>query len=188
MVALALVGVASGGVEAAALVVEGDLRGAPVFARPDEGNPPTTIAYERLGENPLVLTHFQAVPFLVADAGAHTVLLERVIAQIYDPFLVLYAGDFDPARPLWNVLEARDDIPFVSSDSRIVRTLAAGRYVAVATSYTTEQTGRFFRLTVTGPGSIVPAPGVPEPGVWGMMVVGFGAVGLVRRRRRVVPA
>lgn len=36
----------------------------------------------------------------------------------------------------------------------------------------------------TGPGGGI-TPSVPEPGTWGMMIVGFGAVGFAMRCRRI---
>lgn len=45
---------------------------------------------------------------------------------------------------------------------------------------------RTFKAVAGGTFSTDPAPGVPEPQVWGLMIVGFGLVGLQVRRRRNV--
>ena len=47
--------------------------------------------------------------------------------------------------------------------------------------------GRSFRANATGTFASNPAPtGVPEPEMWGLMILGFGMVGVAVRRRRSV--
>ena len=52
--------------------------------------------------------------------------------------------------------------------------------------YSYDSTG--FSLTVTGPAAVT--GGVPEPSAWAMMIMGFGAIGALMRRRQLalVPA
>jgi hypothetical protein len=40
----------------------------------------------------------------------------------------------------------------------------------------------------TAPVVVTPPPAVPEPATWAMMIVGFGSVGAIVRRRRLTPA
>jgi len=47
--------------------------------------------------------------------------------------------------------------------------------------------GRFL-FTVRSGQVIIPTSGVPEPGTWGMMLLGFGVVGAAMRRRRATAA
>ena len=53
-------------------------------------------------------------------------------------------------------------------------------------------TGAATRLGSIGAGSLIgislaPAPSVPEPGTWAMMLIGFAAIGATMRRRRSRP-
>ncbi|MBX3482245.1 PEPxxWA-CTERM sorting domain-containing protein [Phenylobacterium sp.] len=65
--------------------------------------------------------------------------------------------------------------------------LTAGQKVSFALGsagdYSFDSTG--FALSVTGPDG---APGVPEPASWALMILGFGGVGAMMRRRRVATA
>jgi hypothetical protein len=44
------------------------------------------------------------------------------------------------------------------------------------------------RVELTGTADLAPAPGVPEPQTWAMLVVGFGLVGVSARRRKAAVA
>ena len=44
-----------------------------------------------------------------------------------------------------------------------------------------------YAVTVSGNGLGAPIAGVPEPGAWAMMLLGFGGVGVMTRRRRLRP-
>jgi hypothetical protein len=48
--------------------------------------------------------------------------------------------------------------------------------------------GAYIAMQVNGTADVQPPPAVPEPASWLMMIVGFGAVGAMARRRAVRPA
>jgi hypothetical protein len=47
-----------------------------------------------------------------------------------------------------------------------------------------ENTGAFLSVSLDSTGITVTPPGVPEPATWGLMLVGFGGLGAMMRRRR----
>jgi hypothetical protein len=49
-----------------------------------------------------------------------------------------------------------------------------------------ENTGAFLSVSLVSEGITVTPGGVPEPATWGLMVVGFGGLGAMMRRRRSV--
>jgi hypothetical protein len=125
------------------------------------------------------------------------------------------AGGFDPVLSLYNsagvAIDYNDDT--FGADPQLIRTnLATGRYTVFLTQYDnfgpaslalpfnfdgqpnfrggfvdsngSQRTG-FYALNITG---ALKAGEVPEPATWAMLIVGFGLVGAVARRRAALAA
>ncbi len=115
----------------------------------------------------------------------------------YDTYSFLYGGTFDPGHSLANALRGSDDYfdpvsltsdgPYVSGTSAFLYHLVAGNaYTFVTTGYDATTFGAFTD-TISGPGAIVAAITVPEPGMFALLMVGAGAMGWRTRRRQAVP-
>ena len=121
--------------------------------------------------------HYDAFTFGGVSAGSYDF---RMIGNptTFDTFLVLYAGGFNPASPLTNLVALNDD--FVSgntaSGSGFTFTLAATTvYTLVSTAFSNSGVGGY---TTT----VLPSP-VPEPASYGLMALGLIGVGVTARRR-----
>lgn len=158
---------------AMAQVFTGDTTGSPTLERPFENgsNPPFSVSD---GDYP-----YDVLAFTVTVSGSYSLLLE---SSDFDTFLGLYSGNFDPSAPLVNALIYNDD-GGAGTNSLINYSLNTGTsYFAVVTGFGTDDFGPY-TLTIRGPGSAV--AGVPEPSTWAMMLIGFGAIGVAMRRRRM---
>ena len=81
--------------------------------------------------------------------------------------------------------------PTVDRDFSISFTSIASALQAIPTAGNPSRALRTFRAFSTGSFSSDPAPevtAVPEPAVWGLMIVGFGMVGIQTRRRKTIVA
>ena len=92
--------------------------------------------------------------FTLAQESAVTITLESSV----DPYLYLRSGDARTGTPL----HFNDDVESGNRNSRIVATLAAGRYTIEATTYVAATAGTF-TLTVSGLDGTTTGPG-PGPG------------------------
>lgn len=152
--------------------VIGTTEGGATFNRPLTGNPPTSLS--AVG----TAVAYNTFSFSPAAGGSYDFLLTSG-STAYDPFLVLYQGAFNPASPLTNVLVANDDLGSTLR-SGFTRTLLAGSsYTAVITGFNNEDVGNY-TLTISTDAEAA----IPEPATWGLMLLGFGAVGAGARYRR----
>jgi hypothetical protein len=158
---------------AATYVYTGTTAGGPAYNRTVAGTPPTGLSAAGTA------VAYNAFSFTVSTSGSYSFLN----SSVYDNFLSLYQGVFNPASPLTNILVAADDT--VGSNAGFSRALIAGqRYVSVMTSFSNSDAGAF-TLTIDGPGNVTPSAGaVPETATWGMMIAGFGMMGAAMRTRR----
>nr|WP_199555386.1 PEPxxWA-CTERM sorting domain-containing protein [Sandaracinobacteroides hominis] len=161
--------------QAGVFITAGNTSGEPTWNRTTAGNPPTTLS--PVGT---------AVPYEVtAITVDFTGIYGFSSVALYDNFLHLYVGSFDPSNQFANLLVANDDAPVIGT-SGFFQSLTAGlTYYVVASGFANYDAGGYL-LTVAGRGNISEVvPGVvPEPAAWAMLIVGFGAVGLAARRRR----
>lgn len=160
--------------QAATAVVAGDTTGSPTYNRTLSGSPPTILS--AVG----TAVAYDVVSFSVGTGGSYSFNLDSLV---FDPFLTLYSGSFDPSNPLANALIADDDAG-PGSNSAFSFNLASGvSYFAVATGFGNSDFGAY-TLTITGPGDILIGAGaVPEPGTWALLILGFGMTGAAMRRR-----
>lgn len=161
---------------AATFAITGDTSaGIPTFNRPDaNGNSAPT----RLSSFATSVA-YSTFSFAVREADTYNFLLTSTTAG-YDPYLILYAGSFNPSSPLTNAVIANDDSGG-NLNSYFSRALQTGVvYTAVATGYNNSDIGTFSLLISTD--NVLPA--VPEPATWAMMLIGFGMVGAAARYRR----
>ncbi len=150
--------------------VIGDTSGGPTFNRP---NSLTTLSTAGTA------VQYNTFLFSPAAGGSYTFLLNSTTTG-FDPALALYAGAFNPASPLTNLVAFNDDLTggnFTASGFNF--TLSPGLiYTAVITGFDNGDFGRY-QLTIAN------AAAVPEPATWGLMVLGFGMIGAAARSRKV---
>ncbi len=188
VLALALMGITALPAMADTVVISGSTTGGPLFNRPNEGQPPTSLS-----------PFATAVPlrrlrFIVSEAGSYSLTLvsTQFATNGYDPFLVLYVDNGSPdiasQLSLANALAANDNGGGFPT-SLINITLSPGvSYLAVPTGFANDDFGAY-TLTATGPGTVnFPSnflTPVPEPTTW--LLLGTGLAGIaakVRGRRK----
>ncbi len=122
----------------------GDTTNGSSWNRPVQGDPPTSVATSDPGVN--VAYSVQAFK-LLADSSCYI-----VSAQAFDGYIFLYAGGFNPASPLANVVSGDDDgilgvgtsyIPNSGPTGTSTLSLSAGTYYLVTTGYRSTQFGAF---------------------------------------------
>jgi hypothetical protein len=150
--------------------VIGDTSGGPTFNRPA-----STTSLSGAG----TAVAYNTFLFSPAAGGSYTFLLNSTTAN-YDPALALYAGTFNPASPLTNLVAFNDDLVsgnFTQSGFNFTLNPALV-YTAVITGFDNGDFGRY-ELTIAN------AAAVPETATWGMMILGFGMIGAAARSRKV---
>ena len=91
------------------VVITGNTTGGPVFNRPNEGQPPTSLSPSATA------VHYRRVAFTVSAAGSYSLTLVSTsfATNDFDPFLVLYTNNFNPnpaiQLDLANALVANDN-------------------------------------------------------------------------------
>ncbi len=83
-----------------------------------------------------------------------------------------------PRRAPWDAAQANRRVFFIASPGSSIHGL---RFI-------TSSVGFEFDSIMAAPATTVAGAGVPEPGSWAMLITGFGLVGGVRRRGRMVEA
>lgn len=148
----------------------GDTTGAPTFNRPIDGGSDLS------GTGTDV--QYSALSFTVSQAGTYTFLSVASQPADWDTFLILYQGAFNPSDGLANFVASNDDAFAGTGASQFFTALTPGAYTLVTTGYFNDSFGTFDNQ-IAGPGNIAP---VPEPA--SMAVLGLGALGVLRRRRK----
>ncbi|MCS6776253.1 MAG: dockerin type I domain-containing protein [Chloroherpetonaceae bacterium] len=125
---------------------QGDTRGGPRFRRPTGGNPPIALA-------PTGGTNGNNVPYHVYTFVPAETRQYRIVsttqAPLWDNFIVLYRGEFQPASPLTNVMAANDDFGNTTRAGIDAVPLTAGQtYTIVVTGFSNTSQGAF-ETTIT---------------------------------------
>jgi subtilisin family serine protease len=123
-----------------AVCIGGITGASPMFQRPTEGNPPTTL-------DGSTNFYYRALPFTVSTSGSYTMEMTAgnftVGTTSDDGHYVLYQTSFNPASPLTNAILAMDD-GGVGALPKMTRTLTAGtQYILISTTYFSGMTGTF---------------------------------------------
>jgi len=181
--AVAACALASQAAFAAPVTFNGTLTGSDdVFNRPF-----TSISLSGVG----TATSYDVFGFHVNAAGVYSAESTAFSAPGADTFLALYAGAFNPAAPLSNLL-AYDDDSGLGALSLLSATLQAGiEYYLVFTTYDNGDFGSYAGTlkTVTGGGQVTldAASDVPEPATLGLLGLALLGMQLVRRRAATAP-
>lgn len=102
--------------------------------------------------------------------------------SVYDTFVHLYSGSFNPASPLSGLIVANDDMvngnPNAGSGFTAQPLTSGGAYYYVVNGFGNSDAGSF-TASITGPGSI---SAVPEPSTFALVGLAFGGLLVVRKR------
>lgn len=117
--------------------------------------------------------HYDTFSFTGVTPGAYNFLS---VATGFDNFTLLYAGAFNAATPLTNLVALNDDLGNTST-SGFTYTLAAGTsYTFVTTAFSNTGVGTYTSTITAAP--------VPEPETYAMMALGLLLIGASSLRRR----
>lgn len=167
--AFVIVALVATAAQAQVITRSGTLGGGALFDSPDFGiSPPPS---SKFGSPSF---YFDAFPFTVAASGAY-----RFNATgSFDPALFLYAGSFNPAAPLTNLLFGASSVPFFGNPGLPLNLplTSATSYVLVTSSFDVMATGSFTS-------TISAVATVPEPSTVVLTAAGLALLGAARRRR-----
>lgn len=184
LASLAVLVLSTGAAQADTLTYSGDtfLNPAGSFNRPvDSGESLSVLATD------VAYSTFQ---FNVSMGGSYTFLSTSQEEFIFDPFLALYSGAFDPASGLTNFVAANDNLGDDISDllrSGFTANLFSGTsYFLVTTGHSNLDSGAFVNV-IDGPGTIMAGPAaapIPEPATMVLLGTGLASISAALRRRR----
>ena len=167
----------SGNAKAGVFTYSGTLAGSPVYHRPSYTNPFTpAFNCNNCG--------FQSQAVSVSQSGSYNFLVTS--SSFSDHVGQLYSNNFNPTNPMTNFNGPLSYATYLTGNSKTLSLIAGIQYYWVtATDFGFARAcgaGCNFTTRISGPGMI--AANVPEPATWAMLIVGFGLVGAVARRRK----
>lgn len=125
---------------------------------------------------------YQLTPFTVTANGSYVFQNTALVPAAWDNFTFVYQNAFNASTPLVNGLIGNDDNPSLGL-SGFTTALSTGiNYFYVTTGFAPVNFGTF-SASITGPGNVIIAAGVPEPSTYALMALGLAGV-LVGARRR----
>lgn len=150
--------------------ITGDTTGAATYNRPIED----LSGLSEIGTD----VSFNQFKFTVSAAGAYTFLTTAA----FDSLVFLYSPSFDSSSSLTNALIGNDDLLGTTTSGFVTNLAADTPYVLVITGFEGFEYGKY-STTIGGPGTVT-ISAVPEPGIYALMALGLGVVGLARRRAK----
>jgi hypothetical protein len=121
--------------------------------------------------------HYDAFSFIGVSPGTYSFTMVSGPVASFDTFLALYAGGFNPAAPLSNLMALNDDLAGSLTTSGFTFTLVATTvYTVVSTAYSNTGVGNY-TTTITST--------VPEPESYALFAVGLiGMTAWLRKRHQ----
>ncbi|MDX2018540.1 MAG: PEP-CTERM sorting domain-containing protein [Planctomycetota bacterium] len=165
----ATAGMASADVE----VFNGNTTGGPTYNRTLAGNPPTSLS--AVGTS----VRYQVIPVYTDFSASVLFTINNNVPAAFDTFMSLYAGSFNAATPLANILVASDDV--LGSNPQFSRSLTGGlQYFVVVTGFDNADFGTY-TLTMSSSTADITIGLVPAPG--SLALLGLAGIAAGRRRR-----
>ncbi len=97
------------------------------------------------------LYFYDEYTFRVADGGNYDIIGDWQVSSSFDGYLYLYSPSFDPANPSTNLIASNDDYNSTDSSKIASQALSAATdYVVVATTFSANNVGSNFVVTVEG--------------------------------------
>lgn len=165
-----------------------------LFATAPSGNPATLIG--NIIVQPEITGSFSFLTTSAITVGTHTFAAgSNLLSATFDGANILgqrvgtsgsAGGSTSGGTPIVYTSDFLDFSSTIDQDFQLSLTSIFSALQAVPTSGTPTKALRTFRATSSGNFSSDPAPivtAVPEPAVWGLMILGFGMVGMQTRRR-----
>lgn len=139
---------------------------------PSFNRPVSFVALSGVG----TAVHYDQLVIVGATPGPYDFRMMAVPGGSFDTFLALYAGGFNSAAPLTNLVAFNDDFTNIASGSGFSFSMAAGvSYTVISTAFVNTGVGNY-ATTVTS--------AVPEVGTYALIAIGLAFVGAAVRRRR----
>ena len=162
---------------AATTIFTGNTTGGPTYNRAIANGNNAPVSLSGVG----TAVRYAVTSFTVGQSGAYFFFN----GTNYDSYLGIHSNLFNPLNALQNAVAYSDDFNLtLDAGFSGLNLLAGTSYFAVSSGFDNNDFGAF-TLTVSGPGVISggnPIGPVPEPTVWGLMIVGFGLIGSMLRR------
>jgi hypothetical protein len=162
----------------ATFTYDGDTTGAAQWFRPQNNSHPPSIRYD-------VNPSYNAFSFRVSASGVYNFISDATLPVVWDNYLILYDGVFDPQIPQVGFVILNDDFPTFrvsigTSGFVGVALQSDSPYVLVTTGFSGSDFGQFSN-TISGPGYVIPAL-VPAPKSIALIAIGFALFALRRVR------
>ena len=165
-------------VHASSLTYSGDTTEASSWFRPENNDHPPSIRYD-------VNPRYGVLRFEVSLTGNYDIISNATLPYLWDNYLFLYEGGFDPLEPQDNFVILNDDYPIFregiwASGFDNITLMAHQSYYLVTSGFGTSDFGQFTN-TISGPGDITAVPVPAAAWLFGSALLGLAGV---KRRHR----